>query len=258
MRKSHVIAALRSQRAATLAQLRALERQAWAQPCLPPWAVRDVVAHLVAIDQAAVTGRLLPLLRAAKGRADVERWNTQVVSEGTATPEELVATLERAGERLAAVAQGMPPPLWRMPVRTVFGRHPLAFLPARRVLDEWVHTVDIARATDGGHAPVPCADVLAAAVLGALPTLTLPGLVLPAGVVRLEVQVDGTTRRWGIDFSRRQYGERVTAPADATVRLDVPALALLVEGRAVDGYGPVEIEGDPDLAGRLIDALPAG
>lgn len=266
MRKTEAVAALRAQRRATLEQLAALDDRAWAAPCLGSWRVHDVVAHLVSIDNAALTGRLLPLLRNAQGRADVERWNDEAVGRVASTdPAALLAELERLGGRLAGLADRIPALAWQTPVRTVFGRLPLAFLPARRVFDEWVHGVDIARATERA-APneVPCPGVLASAVLDALPALSLPRLGAAAGVVRLVVgtatEPDETEhaprRTWSIDLARRQYGPRVTAPPDATVRLHAAALALLVEGRPVDGYGTVEIEGDGDLAGAVLAGLP--
>jgi uncharacterized protein (TIGR03083 family) len=273
VRREHAIEGLADQRRATLALLADLPAEAWEAPCLPPWRVRDVVAHLVAIDTAAVTGRLLPLLRAAGGRDDVERWNDRVVGEADdGPPLALLAELDRAGERLVAVAARLPAPAWRLPVRTVFGRHPLVFLPARRVLDEWVHGVDIARAAGidrAGHVPRP--DLLATAVLDALPTLVLPALTAPgsgltAGVVRLVVGTgalddDGEhvpRRTWSVDVARRHYGPRVTATPDATLRLHAAALALLVERRPVGAYGPVVVEGDAALGSRLRDSLAGG
>lgn len=265
MGKGLVVVALREQRRASLALLEQLDDAAWDLPCLTPWRVRDVVTHLITLDSAALTGRLVPLLRSARDRRDIEHWNDQVVRQAEQhAPEELRAELERVGERLAAVAQRIPGLLWRLPVRTVFGRHPLHFLPARRVLDEWVHEVDIARACAlAGTVAVPFPDLLATAVLDALPALVLPRLDIGAGVVRLvvftgEAGADGDhdpRRTWGLDFARRHYGPRVTALPDATVRLHASALTLLVEGREVGSYGPVAVEGDDELGQRLLAAL---
>jgi uncharacterized protein (TIGR03083 family) len=264
MRKAEAVAALREQRSATLAQLAGLDEPAWERPCLGSWRVREVVAHLLAIDTAAVTGRLLPLLRSARGRADVERWNDRAVSSSDAqAPEVLLAELERAGERLLAVAQRLPAAVWKLPIRTVFGRHPLAFLAARRVVDEWVHTVDIARASGSGAVATPCPDVLARGVLDALPALSLPEVPEGVGVIRLvvgtdqRVELEEHTSRvtWSVDLARRHYGERVTATPDATVRLHAAALALLVEGRTPEGFGAMEVSGDEQLAASLLGAL---
>jgi uncharacterized protein (TIGR03083 family) len=268
MDKRGAIALLRAQRLATLEQLTALAPSSWDEPCLAPWRVREVVAHLITLDEAAVTGRLLPLLRVARGRADVERWNDSSVAErAAADPRTLLEDLERAGERVVSSITKIPAPLWSLPVRTVFGRHPLAFLPARRVLDEWVHCVDICRVTGGVPAlPDGVAPAIANAVLDSLPALVLPQLDATAGVVRLVVTIgavgeDGehTPRRtWSVDFARRQYGPRVSARPDATVRLHATSLALLAEGRPLlDEHSDVRVDGDPEIAARLIEGIPA-
>jgi uncharacterized protein (TIGR03083 family) len=266
--KVDVVAVLRAQRGATIALLSDLPVDAWDELCLPPWRVRDVVAHLITIDEAAVTGRLLPLLRSARGRDDVENWNDVVITErAAADPATLLDDLDRAGERLASLTMRVPAPIWRLPVRTVFGRHPVAFLPCRRLLDEWVHGVDLARAT--GREPTTAAGapaLLAGAVLEALPALVLPELPATAGVVRLVVAVgapgdDGEhvpRRTWAVDFARRQYGPRVTARPDATIRLHATSLALLVEGRAEPDRDPdIRVEGDPGVASALLHGMHA-
>lgn len=266
MGTTRAIDALRGQRSTTLRQLAQLEPAEWDVACRPPWRVRDVAAHLVAIDEAAVSGRLLPLLREASGRADIERWNDAAVLRWVDEPVPvLIEALERFGARLVVLAERIPGALWRIPARTVFGRHPLGFLLARRVLDEWVHLCDVATAT-GRDVVVPDggADVLATAVLDALPAVLLPHLEPTVGVVRLVIHTGdigddsqhAPRRTWAIDFARRHYGPRVTARPDATVHMHAGALALLVEGRTPSGpLAAIDADGDTALAGALLDGL---
>ncbi len=265
MRKRDAIRALQEQRRATLEQLGGLEPQDWETGCLPRWLVRDVVAHLVTVDAAAVAGRLLPVLRSPDGRAAVERWNDAAVLRlEDAEPDALLDALDRAGERLVAVARRVPAAAWRTPLRTAFGRHPVGYLLARRVLDEWVHSVDIARSQARIEPrPMPVVDVVADAVLAAVPTLALPGIDRTVGVVRVVVLIGppgeddehAPRRTWSVDFARRHYGPRVVTRPDATVRLHAAALALLAEGRPVGGYGPVRVEGDEALGRRFLEGL---
>ncbi|CAN5119101.1 hypothetical protein BH20ACT9_BH20ACT9_24030 [soil metagenome] len=70
-----------------------------------------------------------------------------------------------------------------------------------------------------------------------------------------------TRRTWGVDFARRQYGPRVAAPPDATIRVTGPALALVAAGRVDRRRLPAEsllVEGDADLAAALLDAFARG
>lgn len=267
MRKASVVTALRAQRAATLGALSALREDQWDSPCLPRWLVRDVVAHLVATDEAAVTGRLFPAMRGAADRRDWERWNdVSLLRWRDRSPQELLEALERWGDRLARVVTRVPAAAGRLPVRGWFGRQPVLFLAYRRVLDEWVHVHDIERVARPGavpsldEMPVGVPDVLAAAVLHPLPQLALRRAERTAGVVRLVVDTGGDRRRtWAVDFARRQYGVRVTVPADAVIRLDAMTLALITEGR--DRWRDVPasrllVEGDAAVAADLLDVLP--
>lgn len=264
MRKGPATAALRAQRSATLRRLSHLPDAAWDEPCLPGWRVRDVVAHLVAVDEAALTGRILPAMRAGD-RSAFERWNDGSIGRwADRSPQELREALERWGGRLHTLVRRTPAAAAQIPFRSWFGRLPLLFLAYRRVLDEWVHECDIAWATcpEAARGPVPpeqeVADVLAAAALHPLPHLVLPKAERASGVVRLVVETgDDARRTWGVDFARRQYGSRVAARPDAVLRIGAPTLALLTEGRwsVTDLGGRVTLEGDEEMAGDLLRLL---
>lgn len=266
MRKAPGIAALRAQRTATLRRLSQLPDDAWDGPCLPPWTVRHVAAHLIAVDEATVTGRLYRVLRAATDRKELERWNDESLQRWVhGSPTELLEGLVRWGERLAALASRTPSVVGRIRLHTWAGRQPLLFLVYRRVLDEWVHECDLAWAT---HAVAPgdavtaegaVPDVLAEAVLSALPGVVLPRTERTHGVVRLIVDTgSGRRRTWGVDFARRQYGPRVNAAPDAVVRTDARTIALLSErrwDRARLSPRHLAVEGDDSVASDLLDAF---
>lgn len=264
MRKSLVVAALHSQRVATLERLAALPDRSWELLCLPGWRVRDVAAHLVAVDEAAVTGRLYRAVREAGNRREFESWNEVSLARwADRSPAELLDALERWGARMARLVTRLPSPVLRVPLRGWYGRQPVLFLHYRRVLDEWVHECDIAWAAEPRHEPVAARpevpDVLAAAVLSTLPSLALPRAVRASGVVRLVVETGEEQRRtWGVDFARRQYGQRVTARPDAVVRMDACTLALLAEARWSWTDLPPErltVEGDHGVATALLDVI---
>jgi hypothetical protein len=265
-----VIDALQTQRAATLAQLAALPPEGWEVACegRSRPRVRDVAAHLLALDIAAVTGRLLPVVRAG---SLVERthWDDPAVARcAEHPPEELRVELARAGQRLAHLAGRVPRAAAQVPVRTALGGQPLGVLLARRVVNEWVYTDDIARATGVARRPAPGVPaVLTLGVLRALPALALPDMHLTAGVVRLvvgiadgpEAPVDPDDRAaprvtWSLDFARRQYGGRVSTPPDATLRLHATHLALAVAGRNHRDTD-VAVDGDHELAETVLAEL---
>jgi uncharacterized protein (TIGR03083 family) len=288
MRKTPVLAAMTAQRAATISRLAVLGGAEWERTCLPPWTVHDVVAHLVSIDEAAVSGRLLPVLLRAPDRPAIERWNdVAVLAYRDRTPGELIAALARWGRRLQRLTRLVPTVLGQARVSGPFGRQPLMYLLYRRVLDEWVHEHDIAAATatgaPGGDADAEVlpalprqvvGEALSSAVLASLPQLVLPAVDRSVGVLRLTVdrapfRADGTPadggvavhRMWGVDFARRQYGPRVLTRPDVEVRTSAPVLALLAEGRSDWRRLPgtlLTVEGDTDLAAAFLDAVAPG
>lgn len=264
MRKTPVLAALRSQRAATLLRLGELAEDDWESPCLPGWRVRDVAAHLVAIDEASVTGRVVPAVRGARDRREFERWNDVGLAPWSErSPAELLDALERWGERLARLTGRLPAAALRLPISGWYGRQPLLFLLYRRVLDEWVHECDVAWVGGGRSEPAAAGpevpDILAAGVLSVLPHLALPRTPRTSGVARLVIHVgDERWRTWGVDFARRQYGTRVTARPDVVVRTDACTLALIMEDRwSWDRLPPdcLTVDGDERVAADLLAAL---
>ena len=262
MARRHV-GALQRQRSATLGLLTQLTDDLWDLPCDRDRRVREVVAHLIVVDAAVYRGRLLRHLRRAGSVEELEVYRDEAVRElAQQAPSELIAALERSGERLVSLCERIPGLAWQLPVRTLYGRHPLSLLLARRMLDEWFHMVDVARAAKPDvPQPIPCPGLLATAVLDALPSQYLPRVELSEGVVRLVVStaprpgsgIQGLHRTWSADFARREYGPRVTRTPDATVSLHSSALALLTSGRSAEGYGPVSISGDRTLADRLLE-----
>lgn len=273
MRKARGLEAMRAQRERTRARLAGLSAAEWDLPCLPRWAVRDVVAHLVASDQASVTGAIARPLFGNADRSVIERWNDQAVLRWRdRPPEELIDGLLRWGRRTDRLARLVPTPLSRVPVGTPYGRQPLAFVLYLRVWDEWVHEQDICWALGAPRngvpapPPLPIAEVLADMVLAVLPRKRLPEVARSVGVVRLVVDpsppegaATGRPAVWAADFARRQYGPRVTAKPDAEVRVHAAALALLLANRVAWrdlGERWIAVEGDADAAAALLDAVP--
>lgn len=234
----------------------------------PRRTVREVVAHLLLVDDMVLGGGALSAWAGLRRLEHPGAWDPRRVGPLAALPvTELVTLLARRGERFGRLVSGAPKPVRRLPVAGPFGRQPLAGLLARRVLHEWLHEQDIAGA--GGDAPEPAmspsvAAVATEALLRLLPPAVLPRTELHSGVIRLVVKVaaEGPGRGaqqsiWGLDFARRQYGPRVLAPADATIRVDAPVLAMVANGRGERlGRGNcVAVEGDRDVAATFLAAL---
>ena len=273
MKKARGLEAMRAQRERTRVLLAGLAPQDWDLPCLPGWAVRDVVAHLVASDQASVTGAIARPLLGSSDRSVIERWNDRAVLRWRERPPaELIDARMRWGARAERFGRLVPGALSQMPVGTPYGRQPLAFLLYLRVWDEWVHEQDVRWALGEPRGDVPAAppleiaEALVAMVLAVLPRKGLPQVARSVGVARLVVDpsvpgaaVTGRPVVWGVDFARRQYGARVTAAPDAEIRVHAAALALLLgsrlDWRELDAAW-LTVDGDQELAAAFLDAVP--
>lgn len=266
MRREILTVALRAQRSATLDGLR---RSGWPPQGPSPPGVAERVARLLAVDQGVVTGRLVITLRKHPTREAYEAALTAAAEPWRRRPaDELAPALARWGERSTRLARRVPSAVTRVRVRGWFGRQPFRYLLVRRVLEEW--------AAFSEHSPAErvrpeVGHCLSVGVLAALPAATLPVVDLDSGVVRLVVDVVGgeelavsgrRVRRpparltWSFDFSRRQYGPRVTEPPDAVVRLTAERLAALAELGGDWRQNPeIVLEGDERPAAALLDGI---
>lgn len=281
MRNECIIIGLSQQREALLRRLATLDDRSWDLVCPAPAppadvvrldeprrTVREVVAHLLVVDQMVLRGGALRSFGGRHGLDHPGGWDLRRVQPLAAfPPTELVGLLAQRGARFARRVDAAPAPLRRIPVPGPYGRQSVAQLVTRRILHEWLHEQDIAAATAPDAAPsagAAVAEAIADGVLQLLPNEVLPRTGLDAGVIRVVLDLGGdaaVARRtiWGLDFARRQYGPRVVTRPEATIRLRATTLALLAHGRA-DRLGDgrcVDVEGDQALAEVLLRALTA-
>lgn len=278
VQKDTLIAAVYAQREATLRRVATLADADWELPCPVPPAppgvvrlersvrrVRDLVAHLIVVDEMVLQGGAIRSWMNLRRLGSSDAWDPRRIQPLTElSVMELVTLLARRGERFAQLAAAAPAAVNHLPLPSPFGRQPLLQVVARRVVHEWLHDRDLAGAQ--GVAPRSpqraIGEVIAAAVLAGLPAASLPRVPLRHGVVRLLINIDpaapeATHRSWSVDFTRRQYGPRVTVPADATVSMSAAALGLLATHRAGvdDETLGIEVDGDGGLAAALLAAI---
>lgn len=273
MRTALLATAIRTQREETVALLgAAVHGDAAAVE-----AAAQLAAHLLTVDAALASGRVGTILRIPPEPGPLmgtnpvagARWQRE---DPTRLPQLLAGSGQRLARRTRALAL-----LGRVPLRGAAGRWSLRGLAAWHVLDEWVRAGDLDRVADAAADPgdPPLVDVvrgtvLADVLLGTLPRRVLPRIDRSRGTVRLVVElaaaVEGgdtglaaTPRRtWGIDFSRRQYGPRVTSPPDAVVHITAPALVLVAAGRRAWRGLPataLRIDGDRPAATDVLDGI---
>ncbi len=263
MNKDEILRAVRAERRATLSLLRSLDRDRFdTATALPGWRVREVVAHLISTDRAAVTGAILPAILLKKSTDKVEAWNERQVPKWANRPvPELLMGLDRWGRRFVRLAAAVPAAAYRPRLPSPWGKGPLGIYIWVRVYDEWIHRQDIRRALG-----MPDEDVDAEAATEFL--LTAVGLqtihMLDGGKGRLVVELEGVALpEWSFDLATKQFGPdgSQSGTADAPTRIVAPAPAFLMAAAGRDtfddlkGKGTIRVDGDQELAARFLSKL---
>lgn len=249
-----------------------LDAEDWDRPTdLPGWTVRDVVAHLAAIESellgrptAAPLSSYGPHVRDAFGR----HMEDGVAARRSVPVADVVAELRAAlAERLPAMrAMTVDDPPVRVPAGQEWDTERLL---RNRAVDAWMHEQDVRRAVARpGNLDGPGGHLMRLVMLGALPYVVakLAG-AQPGQRVRIEVAgpvgLDATVAV-GADGRGALVDGEVTGggPAgegtgqpSASLRTDWETFVRLSGGRAAPTEAAVEISGDLDLGRRVAAAL---
>jgi uncharacterized protein (TIGR03083 family) len=254
--KAEVVRAIGAERERTLALLRSLERAQWDLDTeLPGWRVREVVAHLLSTDRAAVNGTLV--LQVMRSTDKLERWNDrQVVKWADRPPTDLLLGLERWGRRFRRLARAVPAAVYRMPMRTMYGRGGAGLLLWARPFDEWVHRQDLRRALALPHEAADLAPI-AGFVLATIPSATLPD-VEATGTVAIELE-GVPLHPWCFDLGARTVVDGGAQYPDARIVVDGAQFVMTVGGRGsfaeLEAEGALKVEGDRAPADALLAKL---
>ena len=260
--KDQILRAIKAERRATLSLLRGLEATQFDTPtALPGWRVREVVAHLISTDRAAVTGAILPAILLAKNTDKVEAWNERQVPKWANRPiPELLMALDRWGRRFVRFAGAFPAAAYRPRLPSPWGRGPAGLYVWVRTYDEWVHRQDIRRALG-----MPDEDVDAEAACEFL--LTAIGLqrihLMDGQRGRLVIELQGVALpEWSFDVATKQFGPDGSQPeTENATRIVAPAPAFIMAAAGRDqfdelkGNGIVRVDGDEELATRFFSKL---
>lgn len=214
----------------------------------PGWTVRDAVSHLIGVE-LMMLGEPVPehevpaydhlkheVARTLEIAVDLRR-----TVPGKQVAAELHEVVDRRSAQLAELlAQGGDPVV----STTFFGERPLSRLLPVRVFDCWAHEQDVRRAV-GRPGDL---DSPAAAVTRDYLARTVPYVAEQAGLgdAALLVRVTGP-----MEFERTAGdGE-----PSVTVTTDWESYVRLSCGRVRPGDVPISTTGDPELVGRVLEAM---
>lgn len=225
-----------------------------AQTECPLWTVKDVCAHLVGGEVWMSQGHPAP----ADGRAGLVGIADRPVAERRgATGEEVLAELREVFALRQRQLAGNPPDPAE-PATTAYGVPvTLGILLTHRAFDGWVHEQDLRRALGRpGNLDAPGALIARDILLASLARVVARHAAAPPGsVVRLTVgdpvPFDVAVT---VDDNRRGYLAPCAGPtASTTLRMDWETYSRLAAGRIAPAAATVEVEGDGEVAGRILD-----
>lgn len=242
-----------------------LADQQWSQPVpLPGWSVRDVVAHIVGTEsmllgiptpQSDLDVSALEHVRNEIG-ANNECWVRHLRGE---SPAELLGRFRTVTQQRRAVLAALSDDDWNAPTMTPVGPDSYGRFMRVRVFDCWMHELDI---RDGLGPLAPDAELAGPAARLALDEMAAAmGRVVgklggaPQGS-RVAIELTGPlarTIRVAVDGRARVVDDFGGQAPTAVIRMDWVAFTLAAGGRAAPGA--VELEGDRDVAARIVEHL---
>jgi len=225
----------------------------------PEWTVRDIAAHIAALE-SELAGDPGPEVDQAAAGAGLSSAYTQagVDERRERTPNELIDEFTDAVRRRAVQIDADPPrdPKARPP-RTPGGVDwDWQTLLRNRVVDLWVHEQDIRRAVDRpGDLDTPAAEIVTETLMSALPYVIAKRAGAQPGTTVL-VLLDGRRAAFEVDDGGR-CRPADAIPADPTVqlRMDAETLAILGAGRRDPLTVEVVIGGDRSLGERIVQEM---
>lgn len=277
---TELVAAYRQTLTSFAAVADGLRDEDWETVVLPGWTARDVLAHVVHVEDY-LAGSEHPgadlAEQPAVGRPEHVRNSFGVwIEEGVRaradrSPADLVAELRGLLEVRSA---GMYDPDLELdtPVRSVRGREaPFGAVTRMRIFDVWTHEQDLRDVVDRpGSLDSPGASQMLETLLQELPRIVL-GLHPDPGTVVILESTGPVTARGGVRVGTDADGEPVAHELftghveeddqpEPDERTTTVALSTYFAGRRSAGRVPTEetayqVVGDEDLARRLLGAL---
>lgn len=224
---------------------------------LPGWSVRDIVAHLVHLEDVLADGTETA---DTGGPATVPQDYTQAGVDALHEVElpDLLARLrevvDRRSHQLTVLPEDAGSPAPSTPAGAPWTWETLL---RNRVIDAWMHEQDLRRALNrAGNLDSPGAQVTVQSFRAALPFVIGRRAQAPAGhpvAVVVTGSLPFATTVVVNEDGRASIDDDATAAT--TLTMSTEAFIVLGGGRRKPGQVPVEVDGDTELAHRVLTGL---
>lgn len=238
----------------------------WARPTdLPGWTVKDIFAHLAAVE-SELSGQPVPEVALPEHLPHVRNAFGQQMERGiehrrNRPGAEIIAEFTRCVAVRSAELRANPPNDPKAPAVRAPGGEQWTWevLLRNRVIDLWMHEQDIRRAVDRpGGLDTAGARVTLSSFAAALPYVLGKKVRPPAGTTAVW-QVTGPfastiAATMGADGRAAVLPEPPANP-DLHLTMDAETLAILGGGRRLPAAAAVRVQGDNELAARVLAAM---
>jgi uncharacterized protein (TIGR03083 family) len=238
----------------------------WQRPTdLPGWTVKDIFSHLAALE-SEILGEPLPTAAVPEGLDHVRdavglHMERGVQQRRDRAGAEIVAEFARCVAARSAALRADPPtdpsaPADRVPAGIAWSME--QFL-RNRVVDVWMHEQDIRRAVDRpGGWDSPAAQVTLATFAFALPYVLGKKVQPPPGTTAVWEVTDPVPMTVAARMGENGRAAALPVPpgqVDVRMTMDSETFAILGGGRRSPAAVDVRVEGDSDLAARVLTAM---
>ncbi|MFI6521950.1 maleylpyruvate isomerase family mycothiol-dependent enzyme [Spirillospora sp. NPDC050679] len=236
----------------------------WARPTeCPGWSVQDVVSHIVGIElmllgEDPAPGHVLPDDGFPHVRNEMGRMMEPAVDvRRSRSGEQVLAELRDVLERRLAALPGIDPD---EPTLAPTG-HPTtqAGFMGFRAFDAWIHEQDVRRAVGRpGNLDAPATVCARRIMVPGLPVVVAKRAgAAPGRSVVFEVTgpVEFTERVLVGDDGRAALADGLDREPDVRLRMDWETFVRLAAGRCAPADVAVAVEGDRELAGRVLAGM---
>jgi len=260
----HLVTMLAATWASLDGVLSGLSEQQWKSPTqCPGWSVQDTVAHLIATERLlagdpSTTHRATDL---SHTRNPIGEWNEhEVDARRRLAGAEVLSEWRDVSRRRLDTLRSLQPGDFDAPMNTPTGPGTLTSFLELRVMDSWVHEIDIRRALSLPMTSDEASAMHAMRRFSRSMQIVVGKRVAPPDGTKVLFRITGTpSLEFAIAVSgrRAELAASATVSATVTVTMDSDVFAQLACGRTTWSAGDtaVLVSGDADLATRILAAM---
>lgn len=227
-----------------------LPADAWHTPIASDWTPQDLVAHLAAIDSLLATTVGLEPLTPETERDFLGRTEQAIARNRQRPPEDTVAEWRAVSRALVEFAADAAPEQLEAELDWFGMQLPLREVLITRAFETWIHTDD-SRLAAGRPLESPTTPSLTA--MSGVAVHLLPRALEADDAIARVVLTGPGGGTWDLVLGDADLG----GTPDVVVTADTVSFCRLAGGRLAPGDLAVNVQGDPELAERLVRATAA-